>query len=156
MNEREKRNKIRHLLSFLSESQRQKFDQIFYGGIRPQDLDRAIDLCERTLKKHGIATDGEIKFSHGPFHVFNPVPQNEEEVLQHGNALAASGNYPVGTSACFNIGISGGCGPECFVYQGGECEVPGEMVSRLLPGGKNFGEWSLEQHFEIYPEEMPG
>lgn len=27
-------------------------------------------------------------------HIFNPVPTNKEEALAHGNALAASGNYP--------------------------------------------------------------
>lgn len=64
------------------------------------------------------------KFKSGPAHIFNPVPQNEEESLAHGNALARSGNYPVGTSECFNVGISGGCGPECFVYQKGKCTEP--------------------------------
>jgi hypothetical protein len=95
------------------------------------------------------------KFKTGPGHIFNPVPTNEEEALQHGNALAASCNYPVGTSGCFNVGISGGCGIDCFVYQGGECEVPGEMVEQLEPGGKYYGEgWTLEQHYKIYPKEI--
>lgn len=64
------------------------------------------------------------KFITGPFHVFNPVPQDETESIQHGNALAASGNYPLGTDGCFNVGISGGCSPECFVYKNGECPEP--------------------------------
>jgi len=64
------------------------------------------------------------RFKSGPFHIFNPIPKNEEEAIEHGNALAMSGNYPVGTSECFNVGISGGCGPECFVYLKGECEEP--------------------------------
>lgn len=68
------------------------------------------------------------QFSTGPAHIFNPVPQNEEERLAHGNALAASGNYPVGTSGCFNVGISGGCGKDCYVYQSGKCPEPDEIV----------------------------
>ena len=45
---------------------------------------------------------------------FEQAPRNELEAAQHGNALANTGNYPVGTSECFNVGISGGCGPDCF------------------------------------------
>ena len=45
----------------------------------------------------------------------------------HGNALAASGNYPVGTSGCFNVGISGGCGIECYVFLNGDCENEGQV-----------------------------
>jgi hypothetical protein len=71
------------------------------------------------------------KFKIGKAHIFNDVPKNEEEALQHGNALAASGNYPVGTSECFNVGISGGCNPECFVYLKGKCKEPQEMIERL-------------------------
>jgi len=33
-----------------------------------------------------------------------------------------SGNYPVGTSDCFNIGISGNCNHKCSVLHSGECE----------------------------------
>lgn len=51
-------------------------------------------------------------------------PCNELEALQHGNALANTGNYPVGTSECFNVGIAGGCGPDCFVFLKGQCENP--------------------------------
>lgn len=68
------------------------------------------------------------KFIHGPGHIFNPVPTNHEECIAHGNALAASGNYPVGTSDCFNVGISGGCGPKCFIYLEGRCSEPGEAL----------------------------
>lgn len=71
-------------------------------------------------------------------------PQNEEEALQHGNALANTRNYPVGTSECFNVGISGGCGPECFVYLKGECDEPQEMVERLK------GEAELKRHADLY------
>ena len=87
---------------------------------------------------------GDVKFVSGPFHIFNPVPTNEEESLAHGNALAKSGNYPVGTSECFNVGISGGCGPECFVYLKGECEVSEEMIERLETDAE------MDLHRELY------
>ena len=41
---------------------------------------------------------------------FEPAPRSELEAVQHSNALANTGNYPVGTSECFNVGIAGGCG----------------------------------------------
>ena len=75
--------------------------------------------------------------------MFEPAPRNELEALQHGNALANTGNYPVGTSECFNVGISGGCGPDCFVYLKGKCGEPQEM----LPGLDDEG---LRLHTEMY------
>lgn len=92
------------------------------------------------------------KFISGPGAIFNPVPQNEEESIQHGNALASGkdSNYPVGTSGCFNVGISGGCGPECYVYRDGDCDVSGEMIERI---GSKYKDWTLEQHYEIYPQD---
>ena len=83
------------------------------------------------------------RFKSGPAHIFNPVPANEEEAIAHGNALAKSGNYPVGTSECFNVGISGGCGPDCFVYLKGECDEPQEMIEQLDDAG-------LKLHAELY------
>jgi len=84
------------------------------------------------------------KFKTGVAHIFNPTPQNERESLQHGNALAKSGNYPLGTSECFNVGISGGCGLDCFVYQKGECGVPHEITVF-------DNEDQRADHFEMYP-----
>ena len=75
--------------------------------------------------------------------LFEQAPRNELEALQHGNALANTGNYPVGTSECFNVGISGGCGPDCFVYLKGQCGEPQEM----LPGMDANG---LKLHAELY------
>jgi hypothetical protein len=75
--------------------------------------------------------------------LFEPAPRNELEALQHGNALANTGNYPVGTSECFNVGIAGGCGPDCFVYLKGQCGEPQEM----LPGMDADG---LKLHAELY------
>ena len=86
------------------------------------------------------------KFKSGPAHIFNPVPKNEEEAIAHGNALAKSGNYPVGTSECFNVGISGGCGPDCFVYLKGECDEPLEMIEQLDEAG-------FKLHEELYGKE---
>ena len=83
------------------------------------------------------------KFKTGKAHIFNPVPVNEKEALEYGNALAASGNYPVGTGECFNVGISGGCGLDCFVYLKGECDEPQEMLP--LEGDH------LKQHEKLYP-----
>ena len=85
------------------------------------------------------------KFKRGPAHIFNPVPTNEKEALAHGNALAQSGNYPVGTSECFNVGISGGCGPDCFVYLKGECDEPEAMVERLDCD-------ELQRHYSLYEQ----
>lgn len=82
------------------------------------------ELIEKGKKEHKLSYG---KYTTGPGHIFNDVPTNEEEAWQHGNALAASGNYPVGTSECFNVGISGGCGPDCFVYKKGECPEPQEI-----------------------------
>lgn len=70
--------------------------------------------------------------------IYEPSPKNELEALQHGNALANTGNYPVGTSECFNVGISGGCGPDCFVYLKGECGDPQDMVPGLDANGSGF------------------
>ena len=72
-----------------------------------------------------------------------PSPRNELEALQHGNALVNTGNYPAGTSECFNVGISGGCGLECFVYLKGKCGEPQEM----LPG---LDADRLKRHGELY------
>jgi len=83
------------------------------------------------------------KFLSGPSHIFNPIPQNHDEALAHGNALAKSGNYPVGTSDCFNVGISGGCGPDCFVYLEGRCNEPQEIFERL-------NEEQKKNYYEIY------
>jgi hypothetical protein len=76
--------------------------------------------------------------------IFEEPPKNELEALQHGNALANTGNYPVGTSECFNVGISGGCGPDCFVYLKGECDEPEPMLERLVD------ESEIARHYELY------
>ena len=54
-------------------------------------------------------------------------PSNQEESNNYANALA-QGNYPVGLDGCFTVGISGGCGRDCFVFQDGDCEEFFEVV----------------------------
>lgn len=56
--------------------------------------------------------------------LFEKPPQNEEETLQHCNALFNTGDYGICTDGCFNVGISGGCGPDCYVYKNGDCPEP--------------------------------
>ena len=69
-------------------------------------------------------------------------PTNEEEVLQHANALVSDGHM-LCTDPCHNIGISGGCGLECFVYLKGECDEPDAMIEGLE------GE-EIVRHIELY------
>lgn len=59
------------------------------------------------------------------------TPSNRTESHQYGNALANSGNYPLGLSDCFTVGISGGCGLDCYVYQNGECDNHSEMIDKF-------------------------
>ena len=59
--------------------------------------------------------------------VYTESPKSKEESSKYGNLLYKSGSYPAGTSDCFNVGISGGCGIECFVFVSGGCEEPQEI-----------------------------
>ena len=82
------------------------------------DLERNADKFGRWgSKRKRDSVDVDLLFSEAP-------PQNAEETVQHGNALASTGNYPLGTDDCFNVGIAGGCGPKCFVFREGRCEYP--------------------------------
>jgi hypothetical protein len=54
-------------------------------------------------------------------------PRNRLESEQYANALSASGFYPQGVNGCFTVGISGGCGVDCWIYQEGNCQNPGEI-----------------------------
>ena len=81
-------------------------------------------IDESTSKKHlkEIKKETFGSYDYNNHIHMNKTPTNSEEANQHGNALAASGNYPVGTTDCFNVGISGGCGSDCFVYKNGDCQ----------------------------------
>lgn len=80
--------------------------------------------------------------------LLNSPPKNKEEASQHGNALASTGYYPVGTSDCFNVGISGGCGVDCFVFVSGECENAQEFKKEhvIQFHGLNESKEILEQY----------
>ncbi len=79
------------------------------------------------------------KFLTGRGAIFNSVPTNSKEALQHGNALAygKDSNYPVGTSECFNVEISGGCGCSCFVIGKNECKEPAELYGQIRKGERD-------------------
>lgn len=46
---------------------------------------------------------------------------------------------------CFNVGMSGGCGPECYIYLEGRCGEPQEMLPRL-------DAQRLAMHSDLYPD----
>ena len=48
-------------------------------------------------------------------------------------------------SECFNVGMSGGCGPECYIYLEGRCGEPQEMLPRL-------DAQRLAMHSDLYPD----
>lgn len=52
---------------------------------------------------------------------------NQEESDSYAKALA-KGNYPTGLDGCFTVGISGGCGFDCFVLQSGDCKLIDEFL----------------------------
>jgi len=51
-----------------------------------------------------------------------------EDVQHAGNAMAfIDGHYPAGMSGCYVVGINGGCGFSCPVFNEGDCESPYEF-----------------------------
>jgi hypothetical protein len=78
---------------------------------------------------------------------FSSPPTSEEESSLIGNMLFAEGHYPAGTSDCFNVGIMGGCGFDCFVLQEGRCDC-------FLDA--NWSEEELSQLYEdgLYEKEI--
>ena len=87
-------------------------------------------------------------FLTGPGHVFNPVPTNDEERLQAGNAMAASGNYPYGMSGCYCVGLNGGCGLKCYVYKEGNCGEPWQVFENV-----ELTEEDKNNHYKLYGKE---
>lgn len=59
------------------------------------------------------------KFS--PLTLGRSEPSSEEEVHQLGNVMAACGNYPVGMSPCWILGINGNCGSDIALELCGKC-----------------------------------
>lgn len=80
--------------------------------------------------------------------IFTGIPSNQEESDKMANILA-TGNYPVGLDGCFTVGISGGCGVNCFVYQDGECTEPEEFIENKY---KEMTDEEIKQFKELYPQ----
>lgn len=51
----------------------------------------------------------------------------------------------VGTSDCHKVGIMGGCGLECFVYQESRCHIPEEIKTYHVETDED-----LEEHERLY------
>ena len=64
-----------------------------------------------------------------PYSMAKP-PNSELESDQYANALSDSGYYPKGLNGCFTVGISGGCGVDCWVYQEKNCPNLAEIEER--------------------------
>jgi len=91
--------------------------------------ERAKDLARqkhgRFSKRQMIDASKEVFGGYGA-DPYKPV-ETLEDVANAGQAMAfIDGNYPAGMPDCFVVGISGGCGPTCPVYQDGRCDEPGE------------------------------
>lgn len=80
--------------------------------------------------------------------IYGGSPQNQKESDQYANVLAR-GNYPVGLDGCFTVGISGGCGVNCFVYKEGGCEVADEFLSNNY---KDMTDEEILEFLELYPQ----
>lgn len=52
----------------------------------------------------------------------------------------------LGTDDCHQVGIWGGCGLNCWVYQEGRCKEPDEMIPRFET------EEDREFHMNLYKE----
>lgn len=79
---------------------------------------------------------------------FVEAPRNQKESDVYANILAM-GNFPAGLDGCFTVGISGGCGVNCFVYQDGECKEPEEFIENKY---KEMSKEEIEQFKELYPQ----
>ena len=63
-------------------------------------------------------------FSTNPFKTIKTM----EDVSNMGNHMAnIDGHYPVGMSGCEVVGINGGCGFSCPVFQEGSCQTVEEF-----------------------------
>jgi hypothetical protein len=55
-------------------------------------------------------------------------PTNDNQAAAHANALTRiDSGIMLCADGCFNVGIAGGCGHNCYVYQAGDCPEPDEM-----------------------------
>lgn len=78
-----------------------------------------------------------------------------EDVNDAGNAMAQiDGNYPVGMSGCFIVGINGGCGYECPVFLNGQCyEHQQDMLETLFTEPELDGD-EIAEIFETLGEDI--
>lgn len=106
----------------------------------------------KNIEKFGKWASTERKNSADPLMlIIGGSPKNKLESLHHGNALANTGNYPVGTSECFNVGISGGCGIDCYVFRDGRCKGAREEGNKsvLIKMAKEFIDSGDESDAEV-------
>lgn len=80
--------------------------------------------------------------------IYGGSPKNQEESREYANVLS-KGNYPYGLDGCFTVGISGGCGTNCFVYKDGECKEPEEFIENKH---KEMISEEIEEFKELYPQ----
>ena len=53
----------------------------------------------------------------------------------------------VGTSDCHQVGIMGGCGLDCWVYQDGRCGEPDEVIEGITD------QETIDEHYKMYKKE---
>ena len=96
-------------------------------------------------KKQLIKASDEVYDGFGS----NPLKQIKtlEDVNNAGNAMAyIDGGYPVGMSGCEVVGISGGCGLTCPVFQNGDCE---EHAEEMIPALNKSDEFDYDEKIDI-------
>jgi len=89
----------------------------------------------------------KIKNNKPNFIEFEPIPRNEEESNRYANILAQD-NYPAGLDGCFTVGISGGCGLDCFVYKNGKCKEPDELIDTSI---NKMTKEDIDEFCDLYP-----
>lgn len=73
-----------------------------------------IDLVtERRERAYGTTSENSL--------IVHDV-SSKEAIRRAGNHMAEYGNYPVGMSGCYIVGLNGGCGIDCPVFKEGECK----------------------------------
>jgi hypothetical protein len=104
-------------------------------------IERLVDYATRLLTRQGRAAGHYSKrdlvaASKQVFDGFGAAirPVRTQAEIEHcRNSLALiDGHYPLSTSGCEVVGLSGGCGPTCPVLIRGECdeEMPEDEAAR--------------------------
>lgn len=71
--------------------------------------------------------------------------------LQASNRIEEALYGAVGTSDCHKVGIWGGCGLECWVYQDGRCTESEELLENNCETDED-----RENHRMLYPKKEGG